>query len=257
MNRFNRFSKYIKIHREEMGLKVFLPGDKKKPVLDNKNVCLKPIVITKNNMSKEIKIEFKKEPIKVVKTTEPIRVVKNIPSKELIIVKKDQEAIKISVAKKEILIDVGNIKERNEAGFEKKVDELRKIVTPDVVNVNVLEINDPNNEGKKPMAFSFGASGVRNIEVIPVKKVDDYDCIPEPEIVKEEGEYKIVRRTALTETQLKLDEDDPIVPIPKDISCPEKKISKEDIIEELCYHGEAMGSLTDAFEGEMVGVIVL
>jgi hypothetical protein len=37
---------------------------------------------------------------------------------------------------------------------------------------------------------------------------------------------------------LKLDEDDPIVPIPKDLSCPEKKISKEDVIEELCCHGE-------------------
>jgi DNA-directed RNA polymerase subunit H (RpoH/RPB5) len=66
------------------------------------------------------------------------------------------------------------------------------------------------------MAFSFGASGVWNIEVLPVKKIDDFEYVPGPEIVKEEGEYKIIRKISLTETQLKLDEDDPIVPIPKD-----------------------------------------
>jgi hypothetical protein len=106
------------MHREEMGLKVFLPGDKKQPVLDNKNVGLKPIVITKNSMSKEIKIEFKKEPIRVIKTIEPIRVVKNISNKELIIVKKDQEAIKVSVVEKEVLKDARNVKEKKEAEFE-------------------------------------------------------------------------------------------------------------------------------------------
>jgi hypothetical protein len=57
--------------------------------------------------------------------------------------------------------------------------------------------------------------------------------------------------------ELELDKDDPIVPIPKDLSCPEKKVSKEDLIEELCCHGEAIGTLTDAFEGKMVGMIVL
>jgi hypothetical protein len=159
--------------------------------------------------------------------------------------------------KKEVVIEVKNIKERNEADFDKKVDELRKIMTPDVVNVNVLETIEQKNEDKKPMAFSFGASGIRNIEVIPVKKIDDYECNPEPEIIKEDGEYRIIRKISLTETQLKLDEDDPIVPIPKDLSCPEKKVTKEEIIEELCCHGEAMGTLTDAFEGEMVGANVL
>jgi hypothetical protein len=35
---------------------------------------------------------------------------------------------------------------------------------------------------------------------------------------------------------------------------PEKKISKEDMMEELCCHGNSMGNLTDAFDGKMVGV---
>jgi hypothetical protein len=66
MNRFNSFSKYIRIHREEMGLKVFLPGDKKEPVIDSKEINVKPIVVTRNNAPMKIEIVLKKEQIRGV-----------------------------------------------------------------------------------------------------------------------------------------------------------------------------------------------
>jgi hypothetical protein len=52
---------------------------------------------------------------------------------------------------------------------------------------------------------------------------------------------------------LELKKDDPIIAIPKDFSCPEKKISKEVRIEEMCCHGEAMGKLDDALDKNMMG----
>jgi hypothetical protein len=68
------------------------------------------------------------------------------------------------------------------------------MIAPESINVNILEVSDESTEKKKPLAFSFGASNMRNIEVNPVKKIDDYETVPEPEIVKEEGEYKIIRK---------------------------------------------------------------
>jgi hypothetical protein len=44
-----------------------------------------------------------------------------------------------------------------------------------------------------------------------------------------------------------------VIPIPEDLSCPEKKVSKEDVIVELCCHGKAMGILVDAFGEKMEG----
>jgi hypothetical protein len=84
------------------------------------------------------------------------------------------------------------------------------------------------------------------------KKVDDFEEVPNPEIVKENGEYKIIEKTPLTDVQIELQKDDPIIPLPKDLSCPEKKVTKEEKIEELCCHGEAMGNFIDAFEGKLV-----
>jgi hypothetical protein len=40
-------------------------------------------------------------------------------------------------------------------------------------------------------------------------------------------------------------------------ACPEKKVSKEDMIEELCCHGKAMGNLIDTFEGNWWGDLSL
>jgi hypothetical protein len=41
----------------------------------------------------------------------------------------------------------------------------------------------------------------------------------------------------------KLNSDDPIAEIPKDLSCIHRKKSNEELIEELVYHGQAMGNL--------------
>jgi hypothetical protein len=65
MNRFNSFSQYIKIHREEMDLKVFLPGDKKETFSENKSINVKPITVVKSNTPKKIDIEYKREQNKV------------------------------------------------------------------------------------------------------------------------------------------------------------------------------------------------
>jgi hypothetical protein len=145
------------------------------------------------------------------------------------------------------------IKKEEETSLEKKIIEMENILTTAVVNVNVLEVGETEVKKKVPLAFNFGMSDRRNIEVKPVKKVDDFEEVPDPKIIEEDGEYKIIRETPLTEIQLELRKDDPVIPIPKDLNCPEKKTSKKDTIEEPCCHGDAMGNLTDAFEGKMVG----
>jgi hypothetical protein len=51
---------------------------------------------------------------------------------------------------------------------------------------------------------------------------------------------------------LKKDQDDPIVIIPKELVNIQKKVSKEEILEEKCCHGEAMGNFINE-ENKMIG----
>jgi hypothetical protein len=117
----------------------------------------------------------------------------------------------------------------------------------------VLETGVVESKKKEPLIFTFGTSNKKSIEVVVKKKVDDLEIIPDPEIIKENGEYKVLEKIPLTEVQIELQKDDPVIPIPADLSSPEKKVSKEDVIEDLCCHAEAMGILVDAFGEKMVG----
>jgi hypothetical protein len=120
------------------------------------------------------------------------------------------------------------------------------------VRVKRARVDDVEVKKKETLAFNFGISDKRNIEVKPTKKVDDFEEVPEPVIIKEKGEYKIIKETPDSEIQLELRKDNPVITIPKDLSCPKDKLSEEEAIEELYCHGDAMGNLTDAFEGKMV-----
>jgi hypothetical protein len=235
MNRFKSFSKYIREHRVRMGLKVFLAGDKKVAVSDVKNAKAKPIEVVRNNaVNKMVILDSVKEPVKniEIRKTVPIKVVRCNCSKELVIVKKDKEIIEIPATKKEAIVDVqiATMKEEKETDLEKKVNELRNVIIPDNVELNVLENNEAGTKKKEPLAFSFGASDKRSIEVSPRKKVDDREEVPEPEIIKENDEYKVIRKIPLTDVQIELRKDDPVIPISKDLSCPEKKKKEEDKI---------------------------
>jgi predicted CopG family antitoxin len=110
MNRFQSFSKYIKEHHDKMGLKVFLPGDKKVVVSDVRIIKAKPIeVIRKKVINKVVMPEPVKEQIKIeVRKAEPVKVIKCNCNKELIIVKTNQEIMEIPATKKEAQGGVGN-----------------------------------------------------------------------------------------------------------------------------------------------------
>jgi predicted CopG family antitoxin len=106
MNRFRSFSDYIRKHRQEMGLKVILPGDKKVKVYEIKNIISKPIEVVRNNntVKKVLVPEVKQETVKTieVKKIEPITVVRSNYSKELVIVKKNQEIIGIQQSRRKL-----------------------------------------------------------------------------------------------------------------------------------------------------------
>jgi hypothetical protein len=124
MNRFQSFSKYIKEHRDRMGLKVFLPGDKKVVISDGRSIKSKPIeVIRKNAVNKVMVPEPVKEQIKIeVRKVEPVKVVKCIFNKELILVKKNQVVMEIPATRKEATLDMQIIakKEENDVELEKE-----------------------------------------------------------------------------------------------------------------------------------------
>jgi hypothetical protein len=120
----------------------------------------------------------------------------------------------------------------------------KEIMAAEIITTNVK---------KEPINIVLKWDKKRDIKVKPTKKVDDYEEVPEPEIIKENGEYKVIKGTPDSEIQLEIRKVDPVITIPKDLSCPEDKISEEEAIEELCCHGDAMGNLTDTFDGKMVG----
>jgi hypothetical protein len=70
--------------------------------------------------------------------------------------------------------------------------------------------------------------------VKPVKKIDDNEEVPEPKIIKEGGEYKVVKETLESEIQFELRKKDPVITIPKDLSCSKEKKSREEEMEKLC-----------------------
>jgi hypothetical protein len=61
-----------------------------------------------------------------------------------------------------------------------------------------------DNVRKEPINIVFESGRKRDIDVKVKKKVDDYEEILEPKIIKESREYKIVREIPLTEIQLEL-----------------------------------------------------
>jgi predicted CopG family antitoxin len=162
MNRFKSFSRYVKEHRVRMGLKVFLPGDKKVVVSDVKSIKSKPIeVIRKNVVNKVMVPEPMKEQIKIeVRKVEPVKVVKCNCNKELIIVKRNQEVMEISATRKEATLDMQIIakKEDDDVELEKKINEARNIMEPVHTSVNVLETGVAENKKTEPLVFNFGAS---------------------------------------------------------------------------------------------------
>jgi hypothetical protein len=144
-----------------------------------------PIKIVRNNDAiKKILIpEVKKETVKVivVKKIEPIKVVRSNCSKELVIVKKNQEIIVIPAIKKEIkLEEQATVIEKEEGiNLEKKTKEMGNIIAPANVEVNVLRVGETNAKKKEPLVFNFGMSDRRNIEVKLIKKVDYFEEVPE------------------------------------------------------------------------------
>jgi hypothetical protein len=104
---------------------------------------------------------------------------------------------------------------------------------------------------KEPINIVVKYKEQRNIEVRPTKKVIDNEVIPERKIIY--NIYKVIKDNPEPEILLELRRDDPIIAIPKDLSCTKNKVSKEDMIEEMCCHGEAMRKLDDAVDENMMG----
>jgi hypothetical protein len=118
-----------------------------------------------------------------------------------------------------------SIKEANVV-VEKEFNQRLKQKEEEIVNERKVSVDTVIR--KEPINIVFKKERRSEIDVMPKKKVDDWEEIPEPEIVKENDEYKVVRKTPLTDVQIELRKDDPVIPIPKDVSCSEKKEKKED-----------------------------
>jgi hypothetical protein len=86
-----------------------------------------------------------------------------------------------------------------------------------------------------------------------VQKIDEKAKVPDPKIVKENDNYVVIKEEHDSELMKILLEDDPIIEIPKDLSFSERKITKEERMEELTCHGDAMDELKDSVEDTMVG----
>jgi hypothetical protein len=114
--------------------------------------------------------------------------------------------------------------------IEKLEEMKRKNLKPET-NVRVIIETRKVTEKKKPINFVFNENKQRNIEVRYVKKIDDFAVIPNPKIIKEVGKYKIIKLVPDSEEMKILQEDDPIIKIPEDLSCEEKKNMKEERIE--------------------------
>jgi hypothetical protein len=266
---FKSFSSYIKKVRKTMGIKVYLPDDDK-IIRDAKKIVTELISICKkeNTNKKENPILIqtgKTNPISSVIENlkfESIKIVRNEPKKELVIVKKSQEKIEVVFTRKtmETRKNLDVLVEREKKNvfgpdeqLERKCEKFRNVMEQGTINLNVV-VEAPKEEKKKePYKFVYNETKQMNIEVKTVKKIVDEEEIPEPKIIKEDGVYKVIKENPDSEIMKELLEDDPVIKIPEDLSCEEKKFTKEEIIEEATCHGEIMGKFSDAVDESMVG----
>jgi hypothetical protein len=243
MLRFKSFSNYIRKVRKSMAIKVYLSEDEKE-IRNMKIFETRPITICKNEnpIKKEnpIQIQAGKSSHKVVVTNkpkvEPIKVIMNDAKKGQIIVKKNQEKTEVITTLKTVedrkdLNAIIEEEKKNICGsdgkMEKKCEEFRGIMGQEVINLNVV-IETPKEEKKKePYRFLFDETKQRNIEMMAIKKVVDNEEIPEPKIIKENGEYKVVKEIPDSEKAMELLKNDPVIKRPEDLRCEERKLQRK------------------------------
>jgi hypothetical protein len=122
--------------------------------------------------------------------------------------------------------------------LEKSKDEKPEIIVQKKVNENVIM----DRKKPPPVEFKFVSKPKNNKEDIQVKinfKKDE--IIPSPKLVKDEQGYRLEsQNTVYQNIYLSRDEDDPVIVKPTEYVSVDKKIRKEDKLEEQCCHGETM-----------------
>jgi hypothetical protein len=109
---------------------------------------------------------------------------------------------------------------RSEANLiEKKIEEFRNIAIQENLNINIVTEDPTDKKKKEPFNFVFNEVKQKNIQVKATKIVKDDEIVPEPKIIKEKGNYIIVKETPDSEEMKGLKKDDPVIKMTQDLSC--------------------------------------
>jgi hypothetical protein len=266
MNRFKSFSNYTKKCPNSLNIKVYLPEDDRIKTEAVKKDGMRSIEIFKST-----NINSEKKQIQIIKSNavrvegnkpnrESIKICRNDERKELIIVTKKQEKIEIVMTpksfeiskNKEMIINEENGTKAVTSLTEEKCEEFENFIRPEVENIKV-EIDAPNEEKKKnPLNFVFNEVKQKIIEVKVAKKDIDNEVVPEPKIIANGGILILKEAKDMFRERKELMEDDPVIKMPEDLSCLERKVKKEEKVEELTCHGDAIGELKNSVDESMV-----
>jgi hypothetical protein len=121
---------------------------------------------------------------------------------------------------------------------EKKIQELFNILS-DEINVNVV----------------IKTSTKRNIDVEIQSKINGKEIIHDSLITKNKQRHFVIEVNNVVDEEIenKLNGDEPTINMPKKLIYEPRKIPKEEIVEELICHGDALDELKDIVNENMLG----